>query len=128
MLFANPASGFTWPCTTRFGSWQAKHICARELSRTRKFCAILSIVWTCGSWQLVHSILPFTSFTAPVGSAVLPCDASDATRFGASFNGRTRLNGWEPVNVVPNESTEFIEPTIGNCPYAADCPTATVPS
>src|SRR5579862_10069890 len=49
ILFAQPASGFTCPCATRFGSWQARHICAFELSRTRKFCAMRSIFCTCGS-------------------------------------------------------------------------------
>ncbi len=52
-------------------------------------------------------MLPLTSFTAPVGSAVLPCVTSDATRLGASFNGVTRLNGCEPVSVVPKESALF---------------------
>src|SRR5215471_1489450 len=39
-LFVQPASGLTCPCTVRFGSWHARHICAFELSRTRKFCAM----------------------------------------------------------------------------------------
>src|SRR5579862_1176187 len=128
MLFGQPASALICPCTVRVGSWQERHICAFELSRTKKFCAILSFPWTCGSWQLVHSMLPFTSFTAPVGSAVLPCATSDAARFAASFSGVTRLNGCDPVSVVPNESALFICPVVGSCPYAADCPTPTVPS
>src|ERR1051326_2684390 len=127
MLLLKPASGFTWPCTTRLGSWQARHICAPELSRTRKFCAILSIFCTCGSWQLVHSTLPLISFTAPVGSAVFPCETKEACRFDASFIAITRLNGCDPVSVVPNESMLFIDPTVGNCPQAPDCPTPTVP-
>src|SRR5208282_1522597 len=106
----------------------ARHICPFELSRTRKFCATLSIPCTCGEWQLVHSILPFISFTAPVGSAVTPFDTSDATRLAASFRGSTRLKGCEPVSVVPNESTLFNEPVVGIVPYTYDCPTPTVPS
>src|SRR5579885_2491067 len=83
---------------------------------------------TCGWWQLVHSIFPLISFTAPVGSAVLPCATSEATRFDASFIGNTRLNGCVPPRFVPKLSILFIDPVIGSCPYAADCPTATVPS
>src|SRR5215469_17632393 len=128
MLFVQPASGFTWPCTARLGSWQARHNWPFELSRTRKFCATRSIDCTCGSWQLVHSTLPFTSFTAPVASAVLPCETSDAARLAVSFSGVTRLKGCDPVSVVPNESRLYIWPLSGNLPYAADWPTATVPS
>src|SRR5579871_1269237 len=128
MLVLNPVSGFTLPCTTRLGSWQARHNCAFELSITRKFCAILSVACTCGLWQLVHSTFRLISFTLPVVSAVLPCDTSDATRSGESFIGTTRLNGWEPVKFVPNASMSFIVPMVGSCPYAAVFPTATVPS
>src|SRR5579862_8009191 len=116
MLLVKPARGFICPTTTRLGSWHAMHICALELSRTRKFCAILSMFWLCGSWQLVHSMLPLTSFTAPVGSAVVPCVARDETRLEASFIGNTRLKGCEPVSVVPKESALFKAPTTGNCP------------
>ena len=45
---------------------------APENSARRNRC-----LCTCGSWQLVHSILPLISFTAPIGSAVLPCATSD---------------------------------------------------
>src|SRR5450755_1663086 len=116
MLPVYPAKGLICPCTMRVGSWQARHICALELSRTRKFCAILSIACTCGLWQLVHSIFPLMSFTAPAGSAVLPCATRDDWRFEASFSGSTRLNGCEPVKVVPKESTLFNEPTMGIAP------------
>src|ERR1700690_96750 len=126
MLFANPASGLICPCTTRFGSWQARHIWAFELSRTRNICATVSMPCTCGLWQLVHSMLQLMSFTAPVGSAVLHCPTSEATRSGESLSGSTKLKGCDPVSVVPNESTLFMAPTIGNGPYAADCPTPTV--
>src|ERR1700722_5781182 len=68
------------------------------------------------------------SFTAPVGSAVIPLETRDATRFGESFRGSTKLKGCEPVKVVPNESILFSDPTTGRGPYAADCPTPTVPS
>src|ERR1017187_5285385 len=104
MLLVHPASGLTCPCITRLGSWQARHICPAELSRTRNSCATLSSPCTCGLWQLVHSMFPLTSFTAPVGSLVLPCDTSDATRFDASLSGSTRLNGCDPVRLVPKES------------------------
>src|ERR1035438_532513 len=73
-------------------------------------------------------MFPLTNFTAPVGSAVLPFATNDATRFEASFSGGTRLNGCEPVNVVPNESMPFIVPRVGIVPYTYDDPTPTVPS
>src|SRR3974390_225250 len=82
----------------------------------------------CGSWQLVHSMFPFTSFTAPVGSAVTPCATSDAARSGASLIGKIRLNGCDPVKFVPNTSFGFMLPCTGTDPYAAVCPTPTVPS
>src|SRR5450631_3723852 len=104
MLLGQPASWLTWPCRVRVGSWQARHICPLELSRTRNCCASLSLYCTWGSWQLVHSTFPLTSFTFPVGSAVLPCDTREATRFEASFIGVTRLNGCELLRFCPNES------------------------
>jgi hypothetical protein len=57
-----------------------------------------------------------TSFTAPVRSAVFPCETSDATKFAESFKGVTRLKGCDPVKVVPKESTLFMLPLTGSLP------------
>src|SRR3974390_102502 len=73
-------------------------------------------------------MLPFTSLTAPVGSAVTPCATSEAAKSGASLIGSTRLNGCDPVRFVPSTSLGFKLPCTGIAPYAADCPTPTVPS
>src|SRR5579883_2131890 len=128
MLPVHPVSGFTCPVSVRAGSWHARHICPLELSRTRKFCATVSMPCTCGLWQLVHSIFPFTSLTAPVGSAVTPCAASDAARSGESLIGNTRLKGWDPLRLVVKTSMLFKAPLTGIFPNTAVCPTATVPS
>ena len=65
-------------------------------------------------------MLPLTNATAPVGSAVFPCATSDAARLGVSFSGVTKLNGCDPVKVVPKESTLLIVPIVGSGAYAAD--------
>src|SRR5271165_1146516 len=128
MLFAHPARRFVCPETTRFGSWQSRHIWLLELSTTRKFKLTGSPACTWGLWQLVHSMLPFTSRTRPVGSPVLPCDTKLAIRSGESFIGSTRLNGCDDCNAVPKMSALFIFPVIGIFLYAMVCPNATVPS
>src|SRR5215831_10175431 len=116
MLPVQPLSGLTCAVTVRLLSWQARHICPFELSRTRNFCAMTSIPCACGLWQLVHSMLPFTSFTAPVGSAVVPEDARDAARSGASLMGSSKLNGCEPLRLVVSTSMLFIVPETGTLP------------
>ena len=105
--------GLLCPSTVRgFTSWQDKHSCPLELSRTKKFFETASTICECGVWQLVHSTLLLINFTAPVGSAVVWLVVSDLTRSGASTMGVFRLNGWEPSRSVPNLSTGYMLPLI----------------
>src|ERR1039458_7878345 len=116
MLFDHADKGLICPWTTRFGSWHDRHICPLELSRTRKFCAIWSMFWVWGLWQLVHSTLPLISFTLCSGSAVVPCDTRDAARSAVSLMGVTRLKGCELVRSVPKASPGAQLPVVVTLP------------
>src|SRR3974390_3666420 len=87
-----------------------------------------SLVWTWGSWQLVHSTFPLINFTLCDGSAVTPEDTKEAWRLAVSLIGVTRLKGCELVRSRPKVSPGVQLPTVVTFPYAAVCPTATVPS
>src|SRR5579862_3257500 len=128
MLVLHPASGLTLPDITRLGSWQARHIAPFELSRTRKFCESKSLACTCALWQVLHSTFPLMSFTAPNGSAVLPCATSDATRSTESFIGKAMLKGCEGCRFAPKTSCVYILPVVVTLPNTAVVPGATVPS
>src|SRR4051812_45780572 len=71
-------------------------------------------------------MLPSTSRTAFVGSAVVPDAASSGTRCAASLMGSCKLNGCDPSSLNP--STAAFVPVILKVPIATVCPTATVPS
>src|SRR5215469_15937258 len=129
MLPGHCTNGLLCPLTVLgFTSWHDRQSCPLELSRTRKFFEIASTICECGVWQLVHSTLLLTNFTAPVESAVVWLEAKDCTRSGASTIGVFRLNGCEPCRSVPNLSAGYIFPDICICPKGCVCPTATVPS
>src|SRR5579875_1396200 len=131
MPTGHPAKGFTWflpPMLVRVGSWQAKHICPPELSRTRKFMDSLSTACTWGLWQEVHSTLPLTSCTAPVLSPVLPAATRLAVRSILSCIGLIRLKACELCNCVPKLSPGSQLPRVGSWPKSTVSATATVPS
>src|SRR5579862_1437341 len=98
------------------GSWHDKQSCPLEPSRTRNWPTTTSVASTWALWQVVHSMLPFTRWTAPVVSAVFPCATSEAIKYEESFRGRTKLTGCEFERFVPKVSEDFIEPVMGNRP------------
>src|SRR6266581_4074181 len=127
MFAFHPARKFVWPFTTRFGSWHARQSWEFELSRTRKRGKTLSIFWKCGSWQVVHSIVPLIRRT--FGSAVLPGLPNSCTfTLGVSTSGVCRLKGCELFRSVPNTEVDFLLPVMGIRPKTTVCPGATVPS
>src|SRR5512141_3246440 len=105
MLVDHCVSGLILLFTVRaLASWHARHNWPLEASRTRNICDTGSWFCTCGSWQLVHSTVPPIKATLFSGSAVFPVEVKLATKWGASFKGVFKLNGWEPLRSTPSKS------------------------